>query len=581
MKPSREGIRRWRRDLATALVVLAMAAAARSATAADANAAAAVERPYNVILVISDQEQYRLLSAAGYELPARRRLAERGITFRNHYVAAAMCSPSRAALLTGLPPQRNGVFDQMEYPYVPDLSTELPNMGSVLKKLGYATAYFGKFEMNRDILRTKDTVNYSTALQPYGFDVFGAAGDVSSRPDSGYENDALTAGEAVQWLRTQNLAAAKGGKPFFMVASFLNPHDIMYANANLPGEDVQKGAAHHELTSPPANALYEKQWPFTLPASLTERLDGPGMPPALREYQDGWSGALGFIPADRPDMWRRFYDYYLNMIRDNDTKLQELVDAMDEMDLWKNTIVIVTADHGEMGGAHGALRGKGPFAYEENAHVPFVIVHPEHRGATSDVLTSHLDVLPTMVGLTRAPEAQRRAAVAGLPGHDFSAVLAKSDDGDLHAVRTGVLFDFVAPLTIDASFCERALASGSGPAAKAAMNLVNLQPHLGKRGFLSFAYDGRYKLARYYAPDAFNTPATLDELFQHNDVQLFDLRNDPGETSNLALDRGANRDTLLRMNVLLNELMAQEVGVNDGGFLPADIRPKGVAPLGG
>ena len=67
MKPSREGIRRWRRDLATALVVLAMAAAARSATAADANAAAAVERPYNVILVISDQEQYRLLSAAGYE----------------------------------------------------------------------------------------------------------------------------------------------------------------------------------------------------------------------------------------------------------------------------------------------------------------------------------------------------------------------------------------------------------------------------------------------------------------------------------------------------------------------------------
>ena len=523
-------------------------------------------RPYNILFVINDQHAHRLLAGKDYSLPALETVARHGVTFRQHYVAAAMCSPSRAALLTGLPPQRNGVFDQMEYPYVPNLPTDTPNMGSVLKKLGYATAYFGKFEMNRDILRTEDTVNYSTALQPYGFDTFGAAGDVSSSPDSGYMNDALTAGEAVQWLRTRNVEAARDGKPFFMVASFLNPHDIMYANANLPGEDVQKGAAHHELTKRPDNTLYEKEWQFALPASLTEPLSGPGMPPALAEYQNGWSGGLGFIPANRPDMWRIFYNDYLNMIRDNDTKLQTLVDALDEMDLWKSTIVIVTADHGEMGGAHGALRGKGPFAYEENAHVPFVIVHPEHPRASSDVLTSHLDVLPTMVGLTGAPEAQRQTAVAGLPGHDFSSALARRDDADVHAVRTGVLFNFVAPLTIDSAFCTRALSS-SGAAAKAAMNLETLKPHLGKRGFLAFAYDGRFKFARYYAPDAFNTPATLDEIFAHNDVQLFDLQSDPDETTNLALQRAAKGDTILRMNALLNALMAKEAGVNDGSFL--------------
>ena len=305
------------------------------------------------------------------------------------------------------------------------------------------------------------------------------------------------------------------------------------------------------------------------------------MPPALLEYQKGWSGALGFIPTDRPDMWQRFYDYYLNMIRDNDTKLQEIVDALDEMDLWKNTIVIMTADHGEMGGAHGGLRGKGPFAYEQNSHVPFVIVHPDHQRATSDLLTSHLDLLPTLVGLTGLPEEQRKKAVAGLPGHDFSAALATRDDGAVHAVRPGVLFSFVAPLTIDASFCEKALASGSGAAAKAAMNLVNLKPDLGKRGFLAFTYDGRYKLARYYAPADFNTPATLDELFQHNDVQLFDLAKDPDETRNLALDREANRDTLLRMNALLNDLTAKEVGVDDGSFLPKEIRPAAAAARGG
>jgi arylsulfatase len=72
-----------------------------------------------------------------------------------------MCSPSRAAFLTGEPPQRNGIFDQMEYSYVPTLNPALPNMGSILKKLGYSTAYFGKFEMAKGILATKDTVNYS------------------------------------------------------------------------------------------------------------------------------------------------------------------------------------------------------------------------------------------------------------------------------------------------------------------------------------------------------------------------------------------------------------------------------------
>ncbi|MEO8206910.1 MAG: sulfatase-like hydrolase/transferase, partial [Chthoniobacterales bacterium] len=323
------------------------------ATGLEAQTAASTpaKKPYNILFIICDQEQYKLLSAPGYELPARKRLAEKGIVFRSHYIAAAMCSPSRAAFLTGQTPQRNGVFDQMEYPYVPTLNPAIPNMGSILKNLGYTTAYFGKFEMDKGILTTKDTVNYSTALATYGFDMFSANGDIGSSPDSGYKNDPFTAGQAVRWLRQGGLNASKGGKPFFMVASFLNPHDIMYANANMPGEEIQKGIAFHELTTPPKNSLYQKNWDFTLPVSLTESLDAPGMPTALAEYRKGWSGALGIIPNDRPDMWRNFNNYYLNMIRDSDTSLQEIIDVLDEADLWKNTIIVFTADHGEMGGS--------------------------------------------------------------------------------------------------------------------------------------------------------------------------------------------------------------------------------------
>ena len=538
------------------------------------------KQPYNILFIICDQEQFKVLSAPGYELPARQRLISRGITFRNHYIASAMCSPSRAAFLTGLPPQRNGVFDQMEYSYVPTLNPALPNMGSILKKLGYSTAYFGKFEMDKGILATKDTVNYSSALEPYGFDAFAANGDVGSSPDSGYKNDSFTAGQAVRWLRESGLKVDKGGKPFFLVASFLNPHDIMYANANLPGESVQKGIAHSELTSPPNNSLYQRKWTFDLPVSLTESLTAPGMPSALAEYHKGWSEALGFIPADRTDMWQVFNNYYLNLIRDNDTALQQIVDALDEENLWRNTIVILTADHGEMGGSHGGLRGKGPFAYEENSKVPFIIVHPDYPAGTSDVLTSHLDLLPTMIGLTGLPEAQRNEAMKSLPGHDFSGTLSQAERTNVHATRTGILFNYVAPLTIDAEFCSKCVSGGSGSAAKAGIELDSLKPHLNKRGFLAFAFDGRYKFARYYAPDAFNVPKTIKEIFAYNDVQLFDLKEDPSEMKNLALNPEGNKEILLRMNALLNDLMAKEVGVNDGSFLPKIIRPKGEIVLG-
>jgi hypothetical protein len=100
------------------------------------------------------------------------------------------------------------------------------------------------------------------------------------------------------------------------------------------------------------------------------------------------------------------------------------------------------------------------------------------------------------------------------------------------------------------------------------------QANLNKRGFISFAFDRRYKFARYYAPTAFNTPRTLEEILGNNDVQLFDLQNDPDEMRNLALEQQRNRETILRMNALLNDLITNEVGNNDGQFLTKLIGPK-------
>ncbi len=95
-----------------------------------------------------------------------------------------------------------------------------------------------------------------------------------------------------------------------------------------------------------------------------------------------------------------------------------------------------------------------------------------------------------------------------------------------------------------------------------------------QRGVLAFTFDGRYKLGRFHAPNAFHTPKTLDQLLKHHDVQLFDLKNDPEELRNLAVDRERHKGTILRLNDLLNDLMAREVGVNDRRFLPESVRPR-------
>jgi hypothetical protein len=75
----------------------------------------AAKPPYNIIFVISDQRADRLFAGADYSLPGIDTIARHGVTFRNHYIASAMCTPSRAAFLTGQPPQVNGLTDQMQY----------------------------------------------------------------------------------------------------------------------------------------------------------------------------------------------------------------------------------------------------------------------------------------------------------------------------------------------------------------------------------------------------------------------------------------------------------------------------------
>ena len=531
-----------------------------------------LDRPYNVILIITDEECYHLRPAEGFATPARDELKRRGTTFLNHYIGSAMCTPSRGVMFSGQPPQVNGVFDQMEMGYVPSLRTDRPSMGTVFRQLGYRTAYFGKFELRRDIIVPKVSVNYTDALAAYGFETFEPDGDKIGAPDQGYDTDVYTAGEAVRWLRTHGQALNRQGISWLLVVSFISPHDIMYADVNQPGEMVQKSLTGR-ITRPPDNSAFSTRWKFPPSPSALEPLDKPGRPRAQLTYNIGWSAWLGEIPIDATAMWNDYYNLYLNYIRDNDRTLQGLLDAISALDLWPTTAVVRTADHGELGGSHGGLRGKGPLPYEQETHVPMVIVHPQQPGGrTCRALTSHIDLVPMLAGLTNVDAGRRAAALAGLPGHDFSPLLQTPEQAQLAAIREAVLFNYVGLWTVDPLYMIRT--SRDLGEQRSVPPFSEVRPDMTPRGFISFVYDGRYKFARYYAPDNFATPTTFEALTANYDLELFDLERDPDEMQSLTVEAAAHKDLIMRQNDLLNRMIAREVGDNDGSFLPAILRPR-------
>ena len=528
---------------------------------------------YNILFILVDQEHF--FPRWPMPVPAREWIKANGITFVNHQGASCVCSPARSTIYTGQHIQHTGIFDNANALWQSPLATSIKTIGHRMAALGYHAAYQGKWHLSVNLDQVDHAIDapladYRKIIQSYGFDDFFGVGDINDRTLGGYNFDETTTSFSVRWLRTKGKELHEQGKPWYLAVNFVNPHDVMYVNSDLPGQTVQGKQTAMPIARPPEDELYQATWDVPLPGTRKQALNAPGRPHGQQIYQEVQDVLVGAWP-DEDRRWRVLRDYYYNCIRDCDRQVMAMLDALKVSGMADKTVIVFTADHGELGGNH-QMRGKGNCTYRQQNHLPLMIVHPDYPGGLEcKAVTSQIDLTPTLLALTGASPDSVAKAADGLKGRDFSGLLKHPETAAVDTLRPAALFNYNMLSFQDAKWAQKMddfMKSSGVSKADKIKKLVEIEPDFHNRCAIRSIFDGRYRFSRYFAPLDFNTPTTFEDLVAHNDLEVYDLAQDPEEVHNLAQDPQAHRDLIMALNKKLNERLAEEVGVDDGSFLP-------------
>ncbi len=324
---------------------------------ASANAAESAVKP-NVVFLLADQWRAK---ATGYEgdpnvrTPNLDRLAEQGVSFRNTVSVCPVCTPYRAALMTGRFPTSTGMF--LNDAYLPDAEV---CMAEVFKQAGYDTAYIGKWHLDGH-----GRHSFVAPQRRQGWDYWKAAecdhdylhshyyegNSDRKRFWDGYDAFAQTR-DAQAYLRRH----ARNDRPFVLMVSYGIPH-----------------FPHH--------TALQKFKDIYLPEKI--RL----LPNVPRELQD--------------EARREAQGYYAHCTA-LDKCIGDVLATLLETGLAEQTVLVFTSDHGEMLGSHGGPPRMKHLPWDEAARVPFLLRYPAAGGPQGRVLKTPLttpDILPTLLGL--------------------------------------------------------------------------------------------------------------------------------------------------------------------------------------
>ena len=522
-------------------------------------------RKPNVLVVVTDQEQAWSHLPSQLILPARNKLADKATNFTQAHVVSPLCSMSRGNLYTGQHGQFTGLWENTPLPWGGGIKDDIQTMGHFFQNAGYTTGYTGKWHLTHMGHKGGKTLKETRQLfQKFGFHETYQAGERGGAK-GGFESDPLTVQDALGFIDKQ-----KGqDSPWFLTTNLVNPHDIMYFKANQSQQDNRIGQFPDKLSIAPDHPIYKHEHNVAFPDNF-----GPGTregKPAAHFQKEGvQETALGEISWQDQEAWSKYRNYYYNCLVDVDRHIDALLEGLEKSGEADNTIVLFVSDHGEMLGVHGH-RGKGCLVYKEVANVPLSIIHPDIKGGKqTQALTSHMDIIPTLLSLIGLSSDDIAYQYPFLKGRDFSSVLTQPI---LLGPRQhdGVLFQWSSLTYLDKE------AAQSFTRIKAAQGFLNttqalsdakLSLGLDNRGHMRGVFDGRYKFARYFSPLKHHTPNSFESLLANNDLELYDTHQDPSENINLAQSPRQYQGVIETMNQKLNHLVSQEVGLDNGYHMP-------------
>lgn len=367
-------------------LILASCTAAGRLSAADA---ASTDKPLNVLLIVSDDQRHDALGCAGnpvLKTPNLDRLAASGVRFTHAFAEVPICTPSRAAFLTGTRAATNGVTF-----FGTSLQPGNAKWAEIMKARGYQTALTGKWHNVR-------------GFDEYGFEdsanVFMAGMGHYRNPKLIQrlgETPTVIEGEITELITDAAVGFLEASKdePFFLYVAYTAPHD--------PRE-------------PPAE--YEKMYdPAKMPLPKNF-VPVPKPDPGTLDIRDE---KLLPVPRDPDDIRRETAKYY-GLITLMDHQIGRILDTLDKRGLADNTVVLFAGDNGLTLGSHGLL-GKQTL-HEEGIRVPLILRNPRLKiaGETRDALVYLGDMMPTALEWTGTP------IPAGVQGSSLADVYAGKAD---------------------------------------------------------------------------------------------------------------------------------------------------------
>ena len=353
--------------------------------------------PYNILFIFTDQmHRYAMhcMGTADIHTPHLDRLAAEGMLFTNAYSNCPICGPFRINLFTGLYTRQTGTYQNGDR--IPE---NVPTLAGALNAHDYRTGYVGKWHIGGagnipipQALRGDFTefIAYQCYNGFYDDVVFYDEADQAHRFDR--HRTCVTTDLALQRLEGMH------DQPFALFVSYQAPH-----------YPVQPAPAYE--------TLYRD-------VTIARRPNSKEIDPYTRTY----SPPSPQPPELCPDYRRygnnldEYLRLYYGMVSQIDAEVGRLLDGLERLGIANRTMVLFTADHGDMQGSHGLKNKSLPF--EESAGIPLIVRVPGGAaGVVSDALVSDIDYFPTCLDYAGVP------VPASLPGNNFAPLTRGEDQG--------------------------------------------------------------------------------------------------------------------------------------------------------